>query len=136
MHGHTVTEPGIRCAHVKAINEIDPVTVATSVETMKVVTPKMSRATPAAASTPQAARPRSPAMHTAKHSKVLTVHMHEATAVMMACIPTLMRHRNVMSQDHEHEDVLSSRSNIEQQTICVLATDLGEAISAPHNVIA
>ena len=58
------------------------------------------------------------------------------TAVMMACIPTLMRHRNVMSQDHEHEDVLSSRSNIEQQTICVLATDLGEAIAAPHNVIA
>lgn len=88
MQSHTARTSGQRkeCVHVKAITETVPVTVATIVNTMKVVAPKKSSAMPEAASTPHAARPRSPAMHIAKHSKVLSTHMHRDTAVIVACM--------------------------------------------------
>jgi hypothetical protein len=62
-----------------------PVTKAIVVDKMKVVAPRAKIAKPTAANTPHATVPRMPTIHTAKHRRVLSRHMQEVTAVIMAC---------------------------------------------------
>jgi hypothetical protein len=79
---------GGESAHANATTETAPLTTATIVETRNILAPKVKSAMPQAASTPHAARPSTPARHTAKHITVLSRHVQEATAVRIACRAT------------------------------------------------